>query len=137
MDINDKKKEMQRLINDENGINYHRNVDLSGYTFYKGKSFISFKLVEVNGTNVCLIKYIYLTSKNDLIKLLSFCINFWAGNRVKFIYLLEHMRKANYVKNYFSTLGFTIIEKNKPGAFKYHYTSTNGYDENDILEAYL
>lgn len=137
MDINNKKKEMQKLIDAENGINYHRNVDLSGYTFYKGKSFISFKLVEVNNTTVCLIKYIYLINKNDLIKLLSFCINFWAGNQVKFIYLMEHKRKPTYVKNYFSILGFKLNEQNKPNAFKYHFESTNGFDENDILEAYL
>ena len=135
--LDNKKIEMQRLINDENGINFHRNIDLSGYCFYKGSSFISFKIENINDTNVAIIKYIYLTSKKDLIKLLSFCINFWAGQKIKFLYFLEHARDANYCKKYFSSIGFQMIEENRPGSFKYEYKSTNGYDANDIREYYL
>ena len=137
MSIDSKKLEMQRLIDNENGINFHRNIDLSGYCFYRGKSFISFKIENINNTNVAVIKYIYLTSKKDLIKLLSFCINFWAGSTVKFLYFLEHSRDANYCKKYFSTIGFQILEENRPGVFKKEYQSTNGYDKDDIREYYL
>lgn len=137
MSIENKKIELQKLINEENGINFHKNIDLSGWTFYKGKSFISFKIINVNGVNVCKISYIYLTNKNDLVKLLSYCINFWAGNTVKYLYFLEHSRDANYCKKYFSALGFTITEENRPNAFRHEYKSTNGYDENDIREYYL
>ena len=132
-----KKFELQKLINDENGINFHKNIDLSGYTFYKGKSFISFKLVEVNNVQTAVIKYIYLINKNDLIKLLSFCINFWAGNNVKFIYFLEHAREANYCQKYLKTIGFTLIEEERSNAWKHEYKSTNGYKENEIREYFL
>lgn len=135
MDI--KKAELQKLINNEHGINFHRNIRLSGFTVYKKDSFISFHFVTVNGINIVVIDYIYVTGKRDLIKLLSFCINFWSGNAVKFIYYKEHKRQANYVKKYFSTLGFTVIEQNKPGTWKKEWTSTNGFHEDDILEAYL
>jgi len=137
MDINNKKFEMQKLINDENGINFHRNIDLGGYCFYKGKSFISFKIEMINGVNVCIIKYIYLTNKNDLVKLLSFCINFWAGHTVKFIYFLEHARTPNYCKKYLTSLGFTLVEEERPGVFKHEYKSTNGSKEDEIREYYL
>ena len=136
--INERKKmEMKTLIDAENGVNFSRNIDLNGWIFYKGKSFISFKLVEINGVTVANIKYIYLLNKNDLIKLLSFCIDFWAGNNVKMIYFLEHAREANYCKKYLSAIGFSILEEERENIWKYHYKSTNGYKENDIREYYL
>ena len=41
-----KKVELQKLINDENGTNYHRNVKLNGYVIYRGDSFIAFRLMD-------------------------------------------------------------------------------------------
>lgn len=137
MALDNKRIEIRKLIDLENGPGFHRNVDLSGYIFYKGKSFIAFKLVDINGVSTCKISYIYLVNKNDLVKLLSFCINFWAGNNVKFIYLLEHCREANYCKKYLSTIGFNVIEENRKGVYKKSYVSTNGFDEDDIREYYL
>lgn len=136
-----KKHEIQQYINDENGIDFAKNIPLDGYVFYKGDSFIAFNIVEVKlkkkTINTAIIQYIYVTSKNSLVKLLSFTVNFFAGNNVKFIYLKEHKRQSNIVKKYFSTLGFTIKEYNAPGTWQYPWTSTNGFDEDDILEAYL
>ena len=43
------KVKLQRLINDEHGTNYHRNVPLDGYTITLGDAFISFGFREVNG----------------------------------------------------------------------------------------
>ena len=136
-EVNTKKMELQKLINDENGVNFHRNIDLSGFCFYKGKSFISFKLVDINGVQTAVIKYIYLVNKNDLVKLLSFCINFWAGNNVKFLYFLEHAREANYCLKYLKTIGFTVVEEERKDVWKYDYKSTNGYKENEIREYFL
>jgi len=135
--MDSKKAEIRKLIDDENGVNFHRNIDLSGYVFFKGKDFISFKIVDVNGTNVVAIKYIYLTNKHNLIKLLSFCIDFWAGNNCKAIYFLEHARAANYCKKYFKTIGFEVIEEERTNIWKYEYTSNNGYKENEIREYFL
>ena len=84
-----KKIELQKVINSENGINYHRNINLSGYTIYRDKSFISFRLMTVKEKQICVIDYIFITSKKDLIQLLSWCINFWSGNAVKYIYYKE------------------------------------------------
>ena len=137
MGMDDKKVELQKLIDNENGINFHRNIDLSGYIFYKGKSFIAFKILNINDIQVCKISYIYLVNKNDLVKLLSFCINFWAGNNVELLYFLEHNRIANYCKKYLSSLGFNVVEENRPGVWKKQYTSTNGFAEDDIREYYL
>ena len=132
-----KKLEMKKQIDDENGINFSRNIDLSGFTIYKGDNFISFKMIEIDGVQTVVIKYIYVTSKQNLVKLLAFCINMWSGNAVKFIYLLEHRRIQNYTKKYLEAIGFTVIEENRPGVWKYDFESTNGFDENDILEAYV
>ena len=93
-----KKLEMKKQIDDENGINFSRNIDLSGFTIYKGDNFISFKMIEIDGVQTVVIKYIYVTNKKNLVKLLAFCINMWSGNAVKFIYLLEHRRIQNYTK---------------------------------------
>lgn len=133
-----KKFELQKLINEEHGINFHKNINLSGYVVYRKESFIVFHFVEVNGINTVVIDYIYITGKTDLLKLLSFCINFWSGNTCKFIYYKEHKRQANYVKKYFSTLGFEIMESEADDdTWKYEWTSTNGFKENEILEAYV
>ena len=135
---NIQKLEMQKLINEENGINFHKNIDLSGYTFYRGvDNFISFKLIEVNNIQVAKINYIYVTSKKNLIKLLSLCINFWSGNAVKYIYFVEHLRSANYCQKYLKTLGFNILEEERDNFWEYEYKSTNGYKENEIREYHL
>ena len=58
MSLEKKKMELKNLIDMENGKDFHRNIDLSGYVFYRGKSFISFKFVTVNDVQVCKISYI-------------------------------------------------------------------------------
>ena len=86
-----KKDELRKLIDDENGPKFSKNIDLDGWIFYRRDSFISFKIVNVNDVNTVVIQYIYIVNKNDLIKLLSQCINFWTSNDAKFIYFLEHI----------------------------------------------
>ena len=133
-----KKFELQKLINEEHGNKFHKNINLSGYVIYRKDSFIVFHFVEVNNINTVVIDYIYITNKKDLLKLLSFCINFWSGNTCKFVYYKEHRRESNIVKKYFSTLGFEIIEKTADkNPWKHEWTSTNGFKENEILEAYI
>ena len=65
-----------KKINEENGIEYHKNINLNGYTVYRGESFISFRLVDIKNKKVVIIDYIYITSKTNLIQLLSWCVNF-------------------------------------------------------------
>lgn len=134
--MNEKRLELQTRINDENGINYHRNINLSGYIMYRRDSFIAFRFKEVNGICGVVIDYVAVTNKTDLIKLLSFCINFWAGHAAKFIYLKEHARQSNIVEKYFKTLGFDIM-KSDDAVWKHKWTSTNGYSESEIVEAFL
>jgi hypothetical protein len=131
-----KKLQLQKLINKENGINYHRNVDLSGYTVYRGDSFISFRFVEIKGFTTVIIDYIYVTNKNDLLKLFSWCLNFWSGNAAKFIYYKEHKRKSNVVKKYLPLLGFKTQDATYT-KWKHDWTSTNGYDESEIIESFI
>ncbi len=130
-----KKLELQKVINSENGINYHRNINLSGYTAYRDKSFISFRLMTVKEKQICVIDYIFITSKKDLIQLLSWCINFWSGNAVKYIYYKEHHRKANVIQKVLPALGFKVCNSTYDN-WKHDWKSTNGFDESDIIEAY-
>lgn len=130
-----KKIELQKIINSENGINYHRNVNLSGYTAYRDKSFISFRLMTVKNKQICVIDYMFITSKKDLIQLLSWCINFWSGNAVKYIYYKEHHRNANIIQKALPALGFQVCNSTYTN-WKHEWKSTNGFDESDIIEAY-
>ena len=130
-----KKIELQKIINSEHGVNYHRNINLSGYTVYRDKSFITFRMIDVNKKKITIIDYMYITTKKDLIQLLAWCINFWSGNAIKYVYYKEHHRNANIIEKCLPALGFTI-QKSAASKWKYNWTSTNGYDENDIIEAY-
>lgn len=134
-----KKSTMQKIIDMENGIGYHKNVDLSGYTVYRGDSFITFRFLTIGENNrvVVYVDYIYVTNKTNLIKLLGWCMNFWAGNDVKSIYYSSHKRKANYVEKSFPSLDFKVTERDKSNKWKYIWKSTNGYKENKIVEAFI
>jgi len=128
------KVKLQRLINDENGTNYHRNVPLDGYTVTLGDAFISFAFREINGFTTVIIHYIYVTKKEDLISLLGYCTNMWSGCGTKMIYFREHKRKSNIIKT-FSHLGFDVHPVTK-GSWKHNWVSTNGYSESDCIEAF-
>jgi hypothetical protein len=130
------KIDLQKKIDKEHGINYHRNVDLSNsYTVSRNNSFISFKFVEINGINTVEISYIYITDKTSLLKLITWCINFWSGNAVKYIYYKEHVKKSNVVEKFLKPLGFNVEYRDYNG-WKHEWTSTNGYKESNILEMY-
>lgn len=131
-----KRADIKKMIDTENGIDYSRNINLSGYTVYRGNSFISFRIFEMNGVNVVKIDYIYVTNKKSLIKLLGWCINFWSGNCIKAIYYQEHKRSANYVEKYLPLLGFDVIESKRTN-WKHDWTSTNGFAESEVIEAFI
>lgn len=131
-----KKIEMVKLIDNEHGKGYSKNVNLDGYTIYRNSSFITFRVVTVNGHNVAVIEYVYVTNKNDLIKLLSFAVNFFVGKDVAYIYYKQHKRPANYVEKYFPLLDFEVqdfINKH----WKYMWKSNNKYREEETIEVYL
>lgn len=125
---------LARLINDENGTNYHRNVPLDGFTITLGDAFISFAFREINGINTVIIHYIYVTKQSDFISLLAYCINMWSGYGVKMVYYREHKRKSNVIKT-LTHLGFDVKDTENNN-WKHSWTSTNGYAENDCIEAY-
>lgn len=135
MDIT--RQQLQRRINEEHGINFHKNINISGYTFYRKDSFISFHFAIVNKITVVKIDYLYVTCKTDFLKLMKHCIKFWTGYNVAFVYYKEHKRQANYAKKFFSAAGMTILEEERENQWKSDWTSTNGYPENSILEAFL
>lgn len=128
------KARMQRLISDENGVNYHRNVPLDGFTITLGDSFISFSFKEINGVTVAVVTYIYVTGKMEFIHLLSYCIKMWSGYGVKMIYYKEHCRKSNVTK-FLKYLDFDVKSTNNV-KWKYPWKSTNGFSENECIEAY-
>ncbi len=128
------RKRLTTLINDENGINYHRNVPLDGFTVTLGDSFISFAFREINGITTALIHYIYVTKKEDFISLLGYCVNMWKGQDVKMIYYREHHRKSNIIKT-LSHLGLNVQNTEKK-SWPHKWTSTNGFAESDCIEAF-
>lgn len=130
-----KKAHMCKIIDSENGEGFHKNVDLSGYTFYKDESFISFKIMSVEGVKIVYIKYIYATSREALVSLMAYCVNFWAGNQIKFIYYLEHKRKSAYSMKFLSKLGFKIVEEKRPGIWKHDYLPLEPNNKEVVFEA--
>lgn len=133
MDNYDKVK-LQRLINDEHGTNYHRNVPLDGYTITLGDAFISFAFREIAGVTTVIIHYLYVTKKEDLMTLLAYCINMWSGYGTKMIYFREHKRKSNIIKT-LSHLGFDVHSMRK-NSWPHDWISTNGFPEYDCIEAF-
>ncbi len=129
------KLELQRLINSEHGINYHRNIDLGGYTFYLGESFLVFELCSVNGFIVAKISYVFVTNKKALLKLFAQVIEFWKGNEVKYIYYKTHRRRANVAEKFLESIGLKIIEDDNFHNWRHSWTSNNGFKECEILEA--
>lgn len=125
---------LQTLISDENGPNYHKNVPLDGFTITLGVSFISFSFKEINGITVAIVTYMYITDKNAFINLLGYCIKIWSGYGVKMIYYKEHRRKSNIIK-FLKYLDFDV-KSTKTKKWKYIWKSTNGYKEDDCIEAY-
>lgn len=131
-----KKLEIRKLIDSEHGKGFHKNINLSGYTLYRKESFLTFRFVEIKGKMIAIIEYIYITNKNDLIKLLSFAINFFVGKDVRYIYCKEHRRESNYVEKYLPLLEFTVNEyKNKK--WKHKWKSSTRFKEEDTIEVYL
>ncbi len=130
-----KKLELQRLINSEHGIDYHRNVNLNGYTFYTGDSFLTFELCDVNGFMVAKINYVFITDKKALNELFSYAIQFWTGNDVKYVYYREHLRKSNVAEKYLEAIGLKVITSDDFTGWAHNWKSTNGYKESEILEA--
>ena len=129
------KHELRRLINNEHGIDYCYNVDLGGYIFYLGDSFLAFEFCNVNGFTVVRINYIFITSKTALLKLFGQAIEFWKGYGVNYIYYQTHKRKANVAEKFLENLGLKVIENNNFNDWKHEWTSTNGFPEKEILEA--
>ena len=80
------------------------------------------------------IDYIYVTSKTDFVQLISWCVNFWTGNAVKYVYYKEHRRKSNVVKT-LKSLGFQV-NNIKYNNWKHEWTSTNGFAEDDVIEVH-
>lgn len=129
-----KKAEMQKLIDAENGIDYCKNINLNGYAVYKDKSFISFRILTIIDKPVVVIEYLYIVNKRDFMQLLSWCVDFWQGNDVKYIYHKEHKRPANIIKS-LTSLGFNLSEA-VCDKWKHDWKSTNGFPESEIIEAY-
>ena len=128
------RNKLKDYIDDENGIQYHKNIPLDGYVITYGESFITFAYREINGFNIAIINYIYVLDKNAFYQLMAFCIKMWEGYKVKMIYYREHRRKSNAVKS-LSTMDFlvTSVKKNN---WKHPWVSTNGYDESDCIEVF-
>lgn len=130
---------MIELIDKENGEGFHKNIDLSGYNFFKGNSFISFKISKVEGVNIANIRYIYSDKKEDLLKVLAYCCNFWVGNKVKFIYYKEK-DKAKYATKALNNLGFKIVDDVNNIQWKHSFNCNihnNGECNCKINEAYV
>ena len=128
------RNKLKDYIDDENGIQYHKNIPLDGFVITYGESFITFSYREINGFNVAIINYIYVLNKEAFYQLMAFCINMWVGYDVKMVYYREHRRKANVVKS-LSTMDF-VVTNVKKNSWKHPWVSTNGYLESDCIEVF-
>ncbi|MEE3344057.1 MAG: hypothetical protein VZS44_08205 [Bacilli bacterium] len=133
------REKIRKIIDNEHGPGYSKNVNLSGYVITRGDSFIIFRFLNVgeNQRVVVYIDYIYVTNRKSLIKLLAWCINFWTGNGAQCLYFKSHKRKANYIEKTFPSLDFTVKDTIKNSEWKHAWKSTNGYKENQLLEAFV
>ena len=129
-----KKADMKLLIDSEHGKDHQRNINLSGYTVYRGNSFISFRFIEVNNKLFVKIDYLYVTNKTNFIKLIGWCVKFWSGNGIQGIFYQSHKRKSNLVEKTFPALGFEVVE-GTIDHWKHDWECTNGFDKNAIVEA--
>ena len=128
------KAKLQKLIDKENGTRYSKNIPLGGFTLTFNNAFISFYFREIKGKTVVVITYIYVTNKNELLTLLGYCINMWSGYQVNMIYYREHRRKSNIIK-LLRHLDLDVQDISYD-SWKHKWTSTNGYDESDCIEAF-
>lgn len=128
---------MKKLIDLESGEGFCKNIDLNGYNFYKKNTFISFKIFKVDGVPIANIKYIYSENKRDLLSVLTYCINFWMGMKIKFIYYKEK-EKGNCVIKELENLGFSIIKNSDAESWEHAFNCVKG--ENpctcNIVEAF-
>lgn len=115
------KAEMREYIDKEQGEGFQKNIDISGYNFFKNKSFISFKMHQIDGFLTVNIKYIYAENLSDFLNILAYCINFWTGMKVKFIYYKEKQKIENKeIIKQLRSLGFRE-ELNSPEQYRFKY----------------
>ena len=108
-------KEIQDIIDSENGKGYCRNINLKGYTFRRNNSFIVFEFTDIEDIKICHIKYIYFKNEEDLLNIMVNCCNFWMGNKVQFIYYKEKDRASSEkIKEFLKSLNFRIETISRP-----------------------
>jgi len=132
MDRND----LRKIIEDEHGINYSKNVDVSGFVYYMGNSFIAFDLLELHGVMVARINYMFFENKEDMSNLIAWSIKLWKGYDVKMLYYKEHKRKANVDVKLLESWGLKKVENKRYNKWKHNWTSTNGFKESNIIEMF-
>lgn len=132
------KERMKELIDSENGEGFSENVDLSGYNFYSGDSFVSFKIQRIDDVTAVIIKYIYSDTYSELTSILSYASNFWLGNNAKIIYYQER-EKHPYVKDKLEELGFEVrvLELNKKYKHDFKAKMLKGRNKEHVVEAYV
>ena len=132
------KERMKELIDSENGEGFSENVDLSGYNFYSGDSFVSFKIQKIDDITAVIIKYIYSDTYSELTSILSYASNFWLGNNAKIIYYQER-EKHPYVKDKLEELGFEVrvLELNKKYKHDFKAKKLKGRNKEHVVEAYV
>lgn len=87
------KIEIREIIEQDNGRGFCLNLqNLNGYTFVRNSTFVLLELLVVQGTTVCVIKYIHSDNWDDFITTMVHVCNFLMGNNVSFISYKEKRR---------------------------------------------
>lgn len=121
------KEEIRKIIDEENGPNFSLNINLNGYVFTKNGSFIVFELKNIEGVQICHIKYIYFKNKKDLTNIMVYCCNFWMGNKIQFIFFKEKEKENSAVK-FLEELNFRVEKIEKP-IWKYNFECNKHKDQ--------
>ena len=100
------KDEIRAIVEADNGKGFANNINLNGYTFIRGNSFMIFEFKVVDGVKLCHIKYIHYESEKELTSLFTYACNFWMGNDIQFIFYREKDRQSNSPVAFMRELNF-------------------------------
>ena len=128
------KDEMLDIVEKENGIRYKKNIPKNSLFLTNDTGFVIFEKRKIEKTQVLLIHYIYASSYSEVIELFSGLFDYIIGNEIKFVYFVQHRRKAIYAEKYLKSIGFQVKYIDKK--WKRRWKSTNGYDERHAIEGY-
>jgi hypothetical protein len=124
-----------KTIISEHGEGYQRNVNVRGCVLKLGDDFLIYHLEKVNGIKCGIIDYMFFTSSDGL-ELFAMMCNIFCSECVRYVYFKEHKKVGNYAELFLKEIGLSVKERHNYDKWKHKWTSSNGFPENEIIEAF-